>query len=96
MKPNLATLLVLLAAVPACKKTKTETAGQPPDGSAPVGSTPGQPVASDGAAGAEPLAAGAIAPDFTLPAHDGTTASLSGLRGGPVVLYFYPMDDTPG
>ena len=42
------------------------------------------------------LAAGAKAPDFVLPAHDGTKVSLVGLRGGPVVLYFYPADDTPG
>ncbi len=39
---------------------------------------------------------GARAPDFTLPADDGTKIKLSGLRGKPVVLYFYPRDDTPG
>ena len=36
------------------------------------------------------------APDFTLPTHDGEKLKLSSLRGGPVVLYFYPKDDTPG
>ena len=36
------------------------------------------------------------APDFTLPTHDGTKLKLSSLRGAPVVLYFYPKDDTPG
>jgi peroxiredoxin Q/BCP len=35
-------------------------------------------------------------PDFTLPATGGKAVSLAGLRGGPVVLYFYPKDDTPG
>jgi peroxiredoxin Q/BCP len=39
---------------------------------------------------------GSIAPDFELPADDGTTVRLSALRGRPVVLYFYPKDDTPG
>jgi len=39
---------------------------------------------------------GAKAPDFTLPSHDGTKLKLSSLRGRPVVLYFYPKDDTPG
>jgi len=39
---------------------------------------------------------GMTAPDFTLPADDGTKVKLSGLRGKPVVLYFYPRDDTPG
>jgi peroxiredoxin Q/BCP len=39
---------------------------------------------------------GSRAPDFTLPADDGTKVKLSALRGRPVVLYFYPRDDTPG
>ena len=39
---------------------------------------------------------GESAPDFTLPADDGGTVKLSDLRGKPVVLYFYPKDDTPG
>ena len=43
-----------------------------------------------------PLTAGAEAPDFTLESDSGDTVSLSQLRGKPVVLYFYPRDDTPG
>ena len=39
---------------------------------------------------------GQKAPDFTLPADDGTKVKLSKLRGQPVVLYFYPRDNTPG
>ena len=39
---------------------------------------------------------GADAPNFTLPTDGGGTLSLSELRGRPVVLYFYPRDDTPG
>jgi len=39
---------------------------------------------------------GSRAPDFTLPTDDGGTLKLSSLKGGPVVLYFYPKDDTPG
>ncbi len=39
---------------------------------------------------------GKKAPDFTLPADDGTKVKLSSLRGSPVVLYFYPRDNTPG
>jgi peroxiredoxin Q/BCP len=42
------------------------------------------------------LAPGDPAPPFALPADDGTTVSLEGLRGKRVVLYFYPKDDTPG
>ncbi len=45
---------------------------------------------------AEWVEEGTKAPDFTLPADDGTKVKLSTLRGQPVVLYFYPKDDTPG
>ncbi len=36
------------------------------------------------------------APDFTLPTDGSGSITLSALRGRPVVLYFYPRDDTPG
>ena len=36
------------------------------------------------------------APDFTLPRDGGGSVTLSELRGSPVVLFFYPKDDTPG
>ena len=41
-----------------------------------------------------PPAVGKIAPDFTLPTDDGSPLTLKSLRGRPVVLYFYPKDDT--
>jgi len=42
------------------------------------------------------IAEGQEAPDFELTSDTGETVKLSGLRGKPVVLYFYPKDDTPG
>jgi len=39
---------------------------------------------------------GKPAPDFELESDTGETVRLSDLRGKPVVLYFYPKDDTPG
>lgn len=42
------------------------------------------------------LAVGTPAPDFTAEAHDGSTVSISSLKGQPAVLYFYPKDETPG
>ena len=39
---------------------------------------------------------GKPAPTFTLPSDSGEDVSLESLRGKPVVLYFYPKDDTPG
>src|SRR5262249_36748722 len=55
--------------------------------------------------GADSVAAGNLrtvveegkpAPDFELTSDAGETVRLSDLRGTPVVLYFYPRDDTPG
>lgn len=42
------------------------------------------------------LKVGEKAPDFELSADGGGLVRLSELSGGPVVLYFYPKDDTPG
>jgi thioredoxin-dependent peroxiredoxin len=39
---------------------------------------------------------GEAAPTFTLESDSGEQVSLESLRGKPVVLYFYPKDDTPG
>ena len=39
---------------------------------------------------------GTSAPKFTLTATDGSKVRLADLKGAPVVLYFYPKDDTPG
>ncbi len=39
---------------------------------------------------------GQPAPDFTLSDADGKHVTLSALRGQPVVVYFYPKDETPG
>ena len=39
---------------------------------------------------------GAPAPNFTLKTDDGTDVTLADLRDRPVVLFFYPKDDTPG
>jgi len=39
---------------------------------------------------------GKKAPAFTLSADDGSKVKLADLAGSPVVLYFYPKDDTPG
>lgn len=43
-----------------------------------------------------PIAAGHVAPDFSLPTDTGDLLTLSSLRGQWVVLYAYPKDDTSG
>jgi peroxiredoxin Q/BCP len=42
------------------------------------------------------VAEGEMAPDFEMPATGGRTVSLSGYKGKPFILYFYPKADTPG
>lgn len=43
-----------------------------------------------------PIQAGIPAPDFTLADETGELRQLSAYQGKPVILYFYPKDDTPG
>ena len=43
-----------------------------------------------------PLSGGISAPDFELPDDTNKPRRLSSYRGQPVILYFYPKDDTPG
>ena len=42
------------------------------------------------------LKVGDPAPEFSAPVTDGSTVSLADFRGRKLVMYFYPMDDTPG
>jgi peroxiredoxin Q/BCP len=48
------------------------------------------------AAAAFAIAVGASAPNFSAKNQDGKTVSLSDFKGKPVLLYFYPKDETPG
>jgi peroxiredoxin Q/BCP len=70
------------------------------DRSTPAGSSRSDgPGAASAAPAAEPsglLGAGAPAPNIEAVAHTGETVKLTELRGRPVVVYFYPKDDTPG
>jgi thioredoxin-dependent peroxiredoxin len=60
----------------------------------PAPAAPGAPAAAPVEAALLPV--GSPAPDFTTTAHTGQKVELSKLKGKPVVLYFYPKDDTPG
>ena len=42
------------------------------------------------------LKVGDPAPDFSATVTDGSTVALADYRGRKLVMYFYPMDDTPG
>lgn len=65
--------------------------GAPPAPPTPATSSAAAPAPASG------LQEGSEAPDFELPADDGMRVRLSSFRGQrPVVLYFYPKDETPG
>ncbi|MEO7036456.1 MAG: peroxiredoxin [Polyangiaceae bacterium] len=61
---------------------------------APTAAAPLSATAADGAGAL--LAEGADVPDVSALAQDGKTVKLRALKGKPVVVYFYPKDDTPG
>jgi peroxiredoxin Q/BCP len=92
-----ARLLVLgCLALAACTPSSSGTPAPAATESTPANiKAASEPSSSAAPAGADPLV-GQAAPDFTLPAHDGPAMHLSALKGKPVVLYFYPKDETPG
>lgn len=56
---------------------------------------PTSPTAAATPTDADPLV-GKPAPDFTKTTYDGKEVHLAALKGKPVVVYFYPKDETPG
>jgi len=83
--PPAPTNTAALTPTPTAASTSTSTSTSP---SAPS-STPTTTSASS-------LAIGSPPPDFTAKASDGTSVHLAALKGKPVVVYFYPKDETPG
>lgn len=82
-----------------CSKDKKDKGSETtPRGEATAKSGKADPNPTDKQPDKAPAVArvGRLAPDFTTKAHTGETITLSKLRGQPVVLYFYPKDETPG
>lgn len=75
----------LLAAI-ACNQTEPAPATTPSGSIAPATLNAGPSL----------LSVGAPAPELSVAAHNGEKVSLAALRGKPVVVYFYPKDNTPG
>lgn len=79
------------AAKSAAKKPAAKAAAKP--ASKPA-AKPAAKAAPASPAGSGLLEVGAVAPDFSLPDQSGTPRSLKDHAGKPVILYFYPKDDT--
>src|SRR3954447_16241038 len=60
------------------------------------GESPSRPTTQAGARADGLAAEGAPAPAVEAVAHTGEKGRLTALHGQPIVLYFYPKDDTPG
>lgn len=54
------------------------------------------PAASAAVTAAAPLKEGDAAPDVDMTMQDGSHVKLASLKGRPIVVYFYPKDQTPG
>jgi peroxiredoxin Q/BCP len=71
----------------------------PPATAPAIASTPpaaaSAPMVATATTAVDPLV-GKPAPDFTAAAQDGTSVHLAALKGKPVIVYFYPKDETPG
>lgn len=78
---SLGTLALLAVLLGGCSKSSAQSSAQ------------GTQVAP---APDAPLARGAAAPAVTFALSDGERLDLGSLRGKPVIVYFYPKDDTPG
>jgi thioredoxin-dependent peroxiredoxin len=91
----------LLSAASGCNKNDTSAAAAAPSSATPATSAAAISSAAPATSAAAPLAAGDVEvgqppPDFTATAQDGSTVHLAALKGKPVVIYFYPKDETAG
>ena len=104
MKTHLLCLASLLAssiAVSACNSPSSPSPGATSSGAAASTATATATAKTTATAGntAAPddsAYIGKPAPDFTATAYDGKPVHLAALKGKPVVIYFYPKDETPG
>jgi peroxiredoxin Q/BCP len=85
MRRTTIAIVALSSVLAFCNKSE-ERAGNPSATTAAKPSTPSAGL----------LESGADAPAIEAVAHDGTTVKLADYKGKPVVVYFYPKDDTPG
>jgi peroxiredoxin Q/BCP len=95
MQRSLGLVSVVVLAV-ACNRTgSVESSAATPSPSAATPSA-AAPVPAAVAPTSDLLAVGAEVPDVAAPSQDGKVVRLRELKGKPVVIYFYPKDDTPG
>lgn len=93
MNLSRAALVILACSAFACSKTSTSTSTSTASSTSPPTSTP---TTNAAAISGDALKPGDPAPDFTAKSQDGKDVKLSSFKGHPVLVYFYPKDETPG
>jgi peroxiredoxin Q/BCP len=68
----------------------------PSKSASPAVPAPSASSSAPAAAANDPVQVGKPPPDFTALTYDDKTVTLSALKGRPVVIYFFPKDETPG
>ncbi|MGH7438009.1 MAG: peroxiredoxin [Polyangiaceae bacterium] len=93
-------VVALLLALAGCSRPTASRSGESAAAVPGTGASAGGSASATASAGAAPASPddllGKPAPDFTATAQDGTTVHIAALKGKPVVVYFYPKDETPG
>ena len=89
-------LLIIALALAACAHDPSaEPAASPATTTAAPNAT-ANAIPNPGSSAAGSMTVGSPPPDLTATASDGTSIHLAALKGKPVVVYFYPKDETPG
>src|SRR5438270_4032252 len=73
-----------------------DTAAATPPGPSAAAASAAAPSTTTPPAGAGEIAVGQPPPDFTATDQNGKPVHLAALKGKPIVVYFYPKDETPG
>lgn len=106
VKQAISSILVLSCAVlgacnkadapaPVASASASLSSATPATSSSSAAVTNADPSATPAVANGD-VAVGKPPPDFSATAQDGTAVHLAALKGKPVVVYFYPKDETPG
>jgi peroxiredoxin Q/BCP len=84
--------LVIALALAGCRREATP----PPQSTSPNPATPAVVFSVQSPARTALISAGEASPRFRVTAHDGRLIENTGVRQRPLVVYFYPRDETPG
>jgi thioredoxin-dependent peroxiredoxin len=94
-------LLLVLVSLASCKGTSPPSQASAEPSPTETATEPAAPAAANAPAPAAPTTTGELEigkppPPLAARSHDGVQLELAAMKGKPVVIYFYPRDETPG